>query len=47
MQYHDSEDLKRLVEFKQLAPTEFSAFIEFERQWHTNGRLRNLNLLSW
>ena len=31
MQYHDSEDLKRLVEFKQLAPTEFSAFIEFDK----------------
>ena len=31
MHYHDSEDLRRLVEFKQLAPTEFSAFIEFDK----------------
>ena len=31
MQYHDSEDLKRPVEFKQLAPTEFSAVIEFDK----------------
>jgi len=31
MHYHDSEDLKRLGEFKQLAPTEFSAFVEFDR----------------
>ena len=31
MTYHDSDDLKRLVEFKQLAPTEFSAFIEFDK----------------
>ncbi len=25
MHYHDSDDLKRLGEFKQLAPMEFSA----------------------
>jgi hypothetical protein len=31
MHYHDSEDLKRLGEFKQLAPTEFSAFVEFDK----------------
>ena len=31
MHYHDSEDLKRLVEFKQLAPTEFYAFIGFDK----------------
>src|SRR5205814_10656130 len=31
MNYHDSEDLKRLGEFKQLAPTEFSAFVEFDK----------------
>ena len=31
MHYHDSEDLKRLSEFKQLAPTEFSAFVEFDK----------------
>jgi hypothetical protein len=30
MHYHDSEDLKRLSEFKQLAPTEFSAFVVFD-----------------
>ena len=29
MHYHDSEDLKRLGEFKALAPTEFSAFVDF------------------
>jgi AhpD family alkylhydroperoxidase len=31
MHYHDSEDLKRLGEFKQLAPPEFSAFVEFDK----------------
>ena len=31
MHYHDSDDLKRLGEFKQLAPKEFSAFVEFDR----------------
>ena len=31
MHYHDSEDLKNLGEFKQLAPTEFSAFVEFDK----------------
>ena len=31
MHYHDSEDLKHLGEFKQLAPTEFSAFVEFDK----------------
>jgi AhpD family alkylhydroperoxidase len=31
MHYHDSDDLKRLGEFKQLAPAEFSAFIEFDK----------------
>lgn len=31
MHYHDSDDLKRLGEFKQLAPTEFSAFVEFDK----------------
>lgn len=31
MHYHDSEDLKRLAEFKQLAPTEFSAFVQFDK----------------
>jgi AhpD family alkylhydroperoxidase len=31
MHYHDSDDLKRLAEFKQLAPTEFSAFVEFDK----------------
>jgi AhpD family alkylhydroperoxidase len=31
MHYHDSDDLKRLGEFKQLAPTEFSAFAEFDK----------------
>jgi len=30
MHYHDSDDLKLLREFKQLAPTEFSAFIQFD-----------------
>ena len=31
MHYHDPEDLKRLAEFKQLAPAEFSAFVEFDK----------------
>jgi AhpD family alkylhydroperoxidase len=31
MHYHDSEDLKQLGELKRLAPTEFSAFVEFDK----------------
>src|SRR4030095_17261994 len=31
MHYHDSEDLKQLGEFKRFAPTEFSAFVEFDK----------------
>jgi alkylhydroperoxidase/carboxymuconolactone decarboxylase family protein YurZ len=31
MHYHDSDDLKRLSELKHLAPTEFSAFVEFDK----------------
>ena len=31
MHYHDSDDLKRLGEFKQLAPTEFATFVEFDK----------------
>ena len=31
MHYHDSDDLKVLSEFKRLAPTEFSAFVEFDK----------------
>jgi AhpD family alkylhydroperoxidase len=31
MHYHDSEDLKKLGEFKNLAPTEFAAFVEFDK----------------
>jgi AhpD family alkylhydroperoxidase len=31
MHYHDPDDLKRLGEFAQLAPTEFSAFIAFDK----------------
>ncbi len=31
MHYHDSEDLKKLAEFKALAPIEFSAFVEFDK----------------
>ncbi len=31
MHYHDSEDLKSLGEFKQLAPAEFSRFVEFDK----------------
>jgi AhpD family alkylhydroperoxidase len=31
MHYHDSDDLKRLAEFKQLAPKEFAAFVEFDK----------------
>ena len=31
MHYHDSADLKRLGEFTAIAPTEFDAFIEFDR----------------
>lgn len=31
MHYHDSDDLKRLAEFKQLAPQEFATFVEFDK----------------
>jgi AhpD family alkylhydroperoxidase len=31
MHYHDSDDLKRLADFNQLAPAEFSAFAEFDK----------------
>ena len=31
MHYHDSDDMKRLAEFKQLAPGKFSAFVEFDK----------------
>jgi AhpD family alkylhydroperoxidase len=31
MHYHDSDDLKILREFKELAPAEFSAFAEFDK----------------
>jgi AhpD family alkylhydroperoxidase len=31
MHYHDSDDLKLLGEFKKLAPTEFSAFVDFDK----------------
>jgi len=31
MQYHDSDDLKLMGEFKQMAPKEFSAFVEFDK----------------
>ena len=31
MHYHDSEDLKRLGEFKEIAPVEFGAFVEFDK----------------
>jgi|SRR5512142_128837 alkylhydroperoxidase/carboxymuconolactone decarboxylase family protein YurZ len=31
MHYHDSDDLKRLREFQQLAPAEFSAFVDFDK----------------
>jgi AhpD family alkylhydroperoxidase len=31
MHYHDSEDLKKLGEFSKLAPTEFAAFVEFDK----------------
>lgn len=31
MHYHDSEDLKKLAEFKTLASTEFAAFVEFDK----------------
>ncbi|HYE24574.1 MAG TPA: carboxymuconolactone decarboxylase family protein [Clostridia bacterium] len=31
MHYHDSDDLKRLGEFNKLAPTEFSAFVNFDK----------------
>ena len=29
--YHDSDDLKTLGEFKNLAPTEFSGFVELDK----------------
>ncbi|HEX9105079.1 MAG TPA: carboxymuconolactone decarboxylase family protein [Polyangia bacterium] len=28
--YHDSDDLKRLADLKQLAPTEFKGFVELD-----------------
>jgi AhpD family alkylhydroperoxidase len=31
MTHHDPKGLKRLVGFKQLAPREFSAFLEFDK----------------
>jgi AhpD family alkylhydroperoxidase len=31
MHYHDPDDLKRLADFNQLAPAEFSAFVEFDK----------------
>ena len=31
MHYHDSEDLKKLGEFKTLAPKEFATFVEFDK----------------
>jgi AhpD family alkylhydroperoxidase len=31
MHYHGSDDLKFLAEFKQLAPTEFTTFVEFDK----------------
>ncbi|HET7184217.1 MAG TPA: carboxymuconolactone decarboxylase family protein [Terriglobales bacterium] len=31
MHYHDSDDMKKLGEFKQLVPAEFSAFVEFDK----------------
>ncbi len=31
MHYHDSDDLKALGKFDQLAPVEFGAFIEFDK----------------
>ncbi len=31
MHYHDADDLKKLAEMKQLAPTEFSSFVEFDK----------------
>jgi AhpD family alkylhydroperoxidase len=31
MHYHDSEDMKKLGEFKELAPKEFSTFVEFDK----------------
>jgi AhpD family alkylhydroperoxidase len=31
MHYHEPDDLKKLGEFKGLAPTEFSAFVEFDK----------------
>jgi AhpD family alkylhydroperoxidase len=31
MQYHDSEDLKLLSEFKHLAPDEFKGFVELDK----------------
>lgn len=31
MHYHDPEDLKLLGDFKELVPTEFSAFVGFDK----------------
>jgi len=31
MHYHDSDDLKKLGDLKQLAPAEFAAFVEFDK----------------
>jgi AhpD family alkylhydroperoxidase len=31
MHYHDSDDLKKLGEFNQMIPNEFSAFVDFDK----------------
>jgi len=31
MHYHDADDLKLLGQFKDLAPTEFSSFVQFDK----------------
>lgn len=45
MHYHDSDDLQRLGEFKRLAPTEFSAFVEFRwaGRWHYSPKVPRID----
>jgi AhpD family alkylhydroperoxidase len=40
MHYHDTDDLKRIREFRDLAPTEFKAWLDLDRiVGRTDGRI--------
>ena len=52
MYYHDSEDLTAWGEFKPLAPTEFSAFVDFDKTVGRDGgaiprKYRELIAIAW